>query len=225
MGVLVKCVIFSLFVKSHLFIKVFTTPKMDYDEALSAAFSRFINVSTPVLTNISSCLWVSLAFEDLGSVWITENRSKYFMIELLSKARYLWIGGMSVRFEFPEDFFIPDQWFFYCFAYNNENKKLEVYLNSEKIFDNKIEKHLDAFVIDKNFLQYEKFGMAGIFAGQFTDLNIWSRILKDSEIAKLFKCEVLDKGPDIVDWKSSQPVPGSKVIVSKERAHPCNENT
>ena len=56
MGVLVKYFIFSLFVKSHLhlFIKVFTTPKVDYDKALSAAFSRFINVSTPVLTNISS---------------------------------------------------------------------------------------------------------------------------------------------------------------------------
>ena len=135
------------------------------------------------------------------------------------------IGGNSVRYEFPKDFFVPDQWFFYCFAYNNGDKKLEVYLNSEKIFNKKITKHLDSFVIYKDFLQYEKFGTAGYFAGKFTDLNIWSRILKDSEILELYKCKVLDKGPDIVDWTFSQPVPGNNVIVSEERTHPCIEIT
>ena len=135
MGVLVQWIIFSLYVKSHLFVKVLTTPMMDNDKAPPDAFSRFINVSTPVLTNISSCLWISKAFEDLGAVWISDNETEYFGIDMYIEGKYLRIGGNSVRFEIPTDFFIPDQWFFFCFTYNNEDKKLEVYLNSEKIFD------------------------------------------------------------------------------------------
>ena len=99
-----------------------------------------------------------------------------------------------------------------------------MFLNAEKILDKTIRKHLNSFVIDKDFLQYEKFGKAGSFAGKLTDLNIWSRILDSSEIMRLYMCEALDEGPDIVDWKSSQLVPGRDIIVSEELAHPCNEH-
>ena len=62
-----------------------------------------------------------------------------------------------------------------------------MYLNSEKILDRKVKKSLDSFVIDKDFLKYEEFGKAGSFAGMFTDLKIWSRILDCSEIIELYK--------------------------------------
>ena len=71
MGVLLQWFILSLFVKKHSFIKVFTTPKLDYNDELADAFSRYINVSTPVLTNISSCLWISLDFEEVKSRFTT----------------------------------------------------------------------------------------------------------------------------------------------------------
>ena len=47
---------------------------------------------------------------------------------------------------------------FFAFTYNNMEKSLEVYLNSEKIFKKTVKMHLDSFVIDQNFLQNEKFG-------------------------------------------------------------------
>ena len=64
---------------------------------------------------------------------------------------------------------------------------MEVYLNSEKIFDEVIKDHLDTFVIEKKFLQYAKFGKVGRFAGKLTDLNIWLTILNHSEIS-FFYC-------------------------------------
>ena len=94
----------------------------------------------------------------------------------------------EIRIEFPKYFFVPDKWFFLCFSYNNEKKKLVVYLNSEKIFDQIIKHHLDTLVINKDFLQYAKFGRVGSFAGQLTDLNIWSTILDGSEIRDLYLC-------------------------------------
>ena len=104
MGVLLQCLIFSLLLKNHLFIKVSTTPKMDYDEAPANAFSRFINVSTPVLTNITSCLWMSVAFEDLGAVWRNGNETEYFEIDMYFEVNYLSIGGNPVIFDIPEHF-------------------------------------------------------------------------------------------------------------------------
>ena len=42
------------------------------------------------------------------------------------------IGGLWTIVEFPRDFFVPDKWVFLCFTYKNKEKKLEVYMNSEK---------------------------------------------------------------------------------------------
>ena len=130
---------------------------MEADEAPADGFSRFINVSTPVLENNSSCHWMSIALEDHGHVWISEHEKKYFEIFIYSNRRYVKIGDNAIRVEFPTDFFIPDKWFFFCFTYNNVDKKLGVYLNSEKIFDQAIEKHLDSFLIDKDFLHHYEF--------------------------------------------------------------------
>ena len=225
MGPLVRGFVLFLQVKSYLFIRVFTTPKMDSNEAPTDDFSKFANVRNPVLTNISSCHWSSISFEDLGSVWISDNKTEYFSNHITSDRNWLVIGGVWTTVEFTRDFFVPDRWVFLCFTYNNIKKKLEVYLNSEKMFDKIIKKDLDSFVLDKDFLQFEKIGMVGKFAGRLTDLNIWSRILDSSEIMKLYTCEVLGDGPDIVDWKSGQIVPGRTIVVSEEVTHPCKENS
>ena len=80
-------------------------------------------------------------------------------------------------------------------------------------------------LIDKDFLQFAKFGKVGRFAGQLTDLNIWSTILDGSEIRDLFSCKVLKEEPDILSWQSSNVISGSHIIVSEEKTHPCDKQT
>ena len=111
-----------------------------------------------------------------------------------------------------------------CFTYNNQHKTLKVYVNSENVFEKQLKNKLGTFVIDKDFLQSQEFGKAGLFAGKFTDLNIWSRILNSSEIRDLYMCEVLDEGPNIVDWESSELVPGRTIVVMEKTTHPCKEH-
>ena len=172
MGLLVQYLIISIFVTSHLFIKILTTPKIDSDEIPNNASFWFSNVNSHAMMNISSCHWMSIAFEELGTVWVSGNKTKNFGINMHDTGRYINIGGFYTRFEFPKHFFVPDKWFFLCFTYNNENKRLEVYLNAETIFKENIKHHLDTFVIDKDFLKFAKFGKVGRFAGQLTDLNL-----------------------------------------------------
>ena len=116
MSLLFQCFIIFLLVKNKFCIKVFETPKMDKEEAPADASSRFINVRTPILTNISSCLWMSRALEKFGAVWVSKNERKYFGIRIYANGRFLDIGGNPFRVEFPKDFFVPDKWFFYCFT-------------------------------------------------------------------------------------------------------------
>ena len=208
-----------MLITSHLFIKILTTPKIDSDDVPKDASSWFSNVNSHAMINISSCHWMSIAFEELGTVWVSGNKTKNFGINMHDTGRYINIGG------FPKHFFVPDKWFFFCFTYNNENKRLEVYLNGKTIFKEKIKHHLDTFVIDKDFLQFAKFGSVGRFAGQLTDLNIWSRILDGSEIRDLFSCKVLTKEPDVLAWQSSNIISGSYIIVSEEITHPCDKQT
>ena len=80
-------------------------------------------------------------------------------------------------------------------------------------------------MINKDFLQHAKFGKVGRFAGQLTDLNIWSTILDGSDIRDLYLCQVLEKPPDIVDWQSSNVISGKYIVVSEETAHPCEKKT
>ena len=203
MGILVQCLILSMLVTSHLFIKILTTPKIDSGNVPEEASSWFNNITSHItrnIMNISSCHWMSIVFEKFGTVWISGNKTKNFGITIEKTGRYIIVGGVYIRFEFPELFFVPDKWFFLCFTYNNEKKKLEVYLNSEKIHDQIIRHHLDTLVINKDFLYYAKFGKVGRFAGQLTDLNIWSTILDGFEIRDLYLCKLPEKKPDIVDW-------------------------
>ena len=58
MGVLVKTCLLLLLFKSYICIEVLTTPKTDSDDGSTDAFTR-INVSTPELSNVSACQWMS----------------------------------------------------------------------------------------------------------------------------------------------------------------------
>ena len=189
------------------------------------AWSWFSNYSSHITMNISSCNWMAMPSEELGAVWRSGNKTKNFGILFEKNGRYIMVGGVFIRFEFPKLFFVPDKWFFLCFTYNNKKKRLEVYLNSEKIHDQIIKHHLDTLVMNKDFLHYAKFGKVGRFAGQLTDLNIWSTILDGFEIRDLYLCKLLGKRPDIVDWQYSNVKSGRFIVVSEEETHPCDKET
>ena len=62
-------------------------------EAPADAFSRFINVKSPILTNISSCHWMSKTFENLGYIWRSKNETEYFGMRIYSMGTFLDIGA------------------------------------------------------------------------------------------------------------------------------------
>ena len=202
--------ILVLSLKHYLFLNIVRTPRFEEDKAPTESFSRLQNVSSPVLTNLSTCLWVSMDLGDLGVIWSSEKA--FFSVILRKKAKYIVIGGVYIRIDFPKAFFFThEKWFFFCFLYNNRNKRLNVFLDSEKIFNKVIEKHLDGFVIEQDFLKHEIFGESGEFSGQFTDLNIWSTILNDEDIKDLYSCEEIVKVPDVLEWKYAELVLGPHI--------------
>ena len=84
-------------------------------------------------------------------------------------------------------------------------KQLCAYLNGEKIYDNVILRHLNTFVIKEDFLQYDMFGKYEAFSGQFTDINMWSRILNDDEIKQLYANQIMEDNPDVLDCEAATP--------------------
>ena len=183
-----KClVLFSIFVPKLFALKVIVTPRLKNEKGSTASYTKLKNVSTPVLEKLTSCYWFSKDFEDLGSVWATGN--KFFGNSIKSDAKYMYVGKVINRFEYPPNIsFVPEQWKFFCFSFDNVIKELKVYIDAQEILKVNITKHLESFIIKENFLENEKFGKANQFSGKFTDINIWSTILKKSDIGKKFRC-------------------------------------
>ena len=204
-------------------LKVIRTPKIKREQDFGKSFVSIENARSPPLNNISSCLWMSIEFEDVSEVWSTDG--KHFSITFGDVGgKYIAFAGIFIRIEFPQDFFTPENWFFFCFSLDNTSKRLRVFLNSEKIFDSVIKSHLDDFTIEKDFLQHERFAKSGGFVGQLTDLNIWSVILDDDDIKSLHSCRTIAKVPDILNWKNANLVIGPEIMVTEEETHPCNQH-
>ena len=134
-----------------LSVKVVVTPYFTEGTAPAESFTRIKNFTSPALTRISSCYWTALELDHLASVWATRNT--FFGITMKPDAKYMRVGKIANRFEFPEDtHFIPEKWLFLCFSFDNSGKELSVFVNGKKVFQNIIKKHLDNFEITKNFL-------------------------------------------------------------------------
>ena len=100
---------------------------------------------------------------------------------------------------------------------------LKVYVNSEKIIEQVINKGLENFEIKNDFLKHEKFARAKEFAGQISDLNVWSNILKEQEIKELYSCREIVFAPDIVNWNGAEFELGPNITISERLEHPCLE--
>ena len=217
--------IFALLTKNYASLNILHVPKMK--SVPENPSSKLANVTSPVLVNISSCLWISLAvegkFSGSGHILLTERSKTDFSFTMNKQGNYLRIWKIIIRIDFPKNIeFIPDKWFFFCFTYSNDKKWLLAYLNGVNIFVKAIQNDLDTFQIEKNFLENLRFGKGGTFAGQLTDINIWSRILNDTEINGLFTCKQANNEPDVLDWRNASIVPGTNSTLHENNIHPCS---
>ena len=204
----IKIIILALCIQPHKFIKVLTTPKFAKGKAPSASFATLQNPSSPVLTKVSSCLWTSLYFEDFAATWSSDNR--YFGTLFQPDVKYFYVGHLSIRLIFPEHFpFTPEKWMFFCFSFDNTIKMLKVYVDSEKIIEKIINKGLENFELNNDFLKHERFARAKEFAGQISDLNVWSKILNEQEVKELNSF-----APDIVNWNKAEFDLGPNITIS-----------
>ena len=215
--------ILALCVQLNKSIKVLTTPKFPKDKAPAASFATLKNPTSPVLTTLSSCLWTSLYAEDFGSTWSFGNN--FFRTSFRSEGKIFAIGEYTViLIDYPEHLlFTPEKWLFFCFSFDNIEKVIKVYVDSEKILEKKIHKGLEDFEIESNFLKEEKFANAKEFAGQISDLNIWSKILIEKEIFDLYSCKAISINPDVVNWTNTEFELGPNITITERKEHPCLE--
>ena len=203
-------------------LRVIITPRLKNETGKTKSFTRIVNITSPVLDKLTACSWFSMDYEDLGSVWASRN--EYFGMRIKTDTKSLYIGRLSHKFKYPENFsFVPEQWIFFCFSYDNIKKSLRVFVNAKVVLNQKINQHLDSFIIKENFLELEKFGKANQFSGKFTDINIWSSILKDDDIEDMSTCRIIKKSPDILLWKEANFNLGPMIYSEDVDLHPCHE--
>ena len=179
-------------------IKVLTTPMEASEEAL-ATFSEPRNFS---ISKLTICLWTFNFFQQ-DTWFLQETSNKGFRISMTSFGNYFKIGSLSYRYPFPDDFeWLPDTWMFICFSYDNIAKEFKIYLNGDKIFENKEARELDGYKISEDFLQHLSLGHGKRFRGRLTKFNMWSRILSYTDIIVAYNCQESLLQPDIVNWEN-----------------------
>ena len=215
--------IVALCIEESILIKVLTTPKFEKGKAPSDSFATLRNPSSPPLKQVSSCLWNSLNFESFAETWSSSN--SFFGTAFWTGVAYLYIGPFSsTRMTIPEHVsFTPEKWRFFCFSFDNIEKVLKVYIDSEKIMETTIDNGLDNFEIESDFLKGEKFASAKKFAGQISDLNVWSKILTQDEINDMYSCKDSLETPDVLDWETAEFDLGPNLTLTVREEHPCLE--
>ena len=209
---------FGIFLKPYICLKTIVIP----ETAPQSSSARIKNAPSPPLETVSSCLWSSFQFETRGGAWT--RRGEHFGYRFIEDGKYMYINKVISRFELPSDFvFIPETWIFFCFSFDNTKKEIKVYWNGEKVLERTIRKHLDEFRIKENFLEKEIFGLSSEFSGKFSDLNVWSRILRDQEIKELYDCGRTSDLPDVLDWSLAQFDLDPNITREDIEEHPCTE--
>ena len=132
--------------------------------------------------------------------------NRFFGTTFRSGVLYFYIGSFSrTRIIVPEHIsFTPEKWRFLCFSFDNIEKVLMVYLDSEKITEKTIDNGLENFEIESDFLKGEKFAKAKKFASKISDLNVWSKILTQEEIIDMYSCKDSLVAPDVLDWDTAE---------------------
>ena len=118
---------------------------------------------------------------------------------------------------------------FFCLTFDNSEKLVKLYQNSNKIFE-KQELELKDFQIHEDSIKNLQFGKASKFAGKISELNIWSKVLDEDAIKNLYECKHLKELPDILDWKTEEFDFGPNITmyetlddICMEKHHPNKE--
>ena len=215
--------LFLFQVHPHALIKVVTVPRFVEPEVKkSTVFLRIKDSKSPPLENITSCMWIASELESHGSVWSTGN--PHFRTYLSKSRRYVTINGVASRFEYPPHYkFSPEKWIFHCFSLHGGTKNLQVFFDGEKVLERSLETALSDFGIKENFLMNDTFADAYSFAGEFSDLNIWSTVLTSEDISQLYDCKKILNAPDILDWTNVEFDMHPNITIVNRAIHPCHE--
>ena len=185
-------------------------PDFPEGKAPDTSFAELKNPKAFISDAFSICFWVSVTFEHHAEILSRAEKSG-LVITFLSHGNYVDLGEHSVRFQIPDKFdFLPEKWIFLCLSYK---KILKVYLNSVLIFDQNMENHSMSFKLDENFLKHIQLGKASNFAGELSQLNIWSKVLDKEDINTLYKCQDVSDNPDLVDWRTEELKQGPNVTI------------
>ena len=186
-------------------LKVLKTPKFHIGDTPVDAFATIANLKNISTSELTICVWVLNYYKE-DSWFFEETSDKGIRLSVLQTdwfANYIKVGQFYFRFSFPQHFeWLPDIWAFFCFLFDNKVKRLSLYLNSEKIFENQEEEQLKDYKIAPYFLNHQKIGNAKHFAGQITKLNIWSEVLTPEKVKDVYSCKMDVRRPDIVDWET-----------------------
>ena len=99
---------------------------------------------------------------------------------------------------------VPHTWTFICITFDNDEKDLGVYLNSNKISKKTEENDMENFRFEKDFLARNIKFEVSWYSGNITNLNIWSSILTKEQIIRLFQCKQEYPKPDLLEWGNMQ---------------------
>ena len=136
---------------------------------------------------------------------MSKTNKEGFSINFNLDDHFLTIDDVDIKFDFPTSYrFVPEKWLFFCVTFDNADKSLKIFLDSKRIFGKAFDKLLANYEISEDFLASLQFGKAPNFAGMISDLNIWSTVLYDDKILRLYECREISEKPDVLDWNDAE---------------------
>ena len=212
---------YLLFEQFHCF-KILRTPLLIQEKISESSFAVVQNPLSPSSSKLSLCIWVSQTFENKFNI-LSAKDERGFSILFDPSGNTISIDGVDIQFKFPPKYnFIPEKWIFFCFAFDNTDKKMKIFRNAENIFEKKI-KSLENYEIHKDFVGLQQIGKATQFVGDISDMNIWSEALEDAMIEKLYACQEIPTTPDVLSWNNADLELGPGLFVW-EGEEPCMQN-
>ena len=165
-----------LFFQISSALKILKTPKFPDGKTPPSSFATFRGAK------LFARLWVSPTHKHHAEV-LSRNEDSGLLLTFKSDGNYIAIDSYYIRFDFSSDF-VPSKWMFFCFTFDNSENKIKIYEGSKLILEKQISKE-----IPEDFLQNLQLGKASKFAGELTQLNIWSQVLTDDDIKILGDCK------------------------------------
>ena len=185
-------------------LKVLNTPKYLSTKPPSDGFAAIVSSKNVSTSELTICIWV-LSFYKENAFFLRESDKRGFRLSVQHSSNYVQIDSVFYRYAFPSNFeWLPDTWAFFCFTLDVRSKIFNIFLNGEMVFEDEQKIKLKDYKIAPNFLQYLQIGDSKDFAGQITELNMWSKVLSQGEVLGLYRCSKIDRDPDILEWDTVQ---------------------